>query len=260
MANILRPIFSEFRGRTCLITGGSGLIGSSLALALKELGSNVIVLDKSEKSENLANGIETIVIDMKEHTEVKQIIESILNNLSINHLFNCVSLKPSNLTKFYSEISKYDFDLWSEVSRVNTEAVAQICGLVGNHMVENRFGTIINFASIYGSSMGADQKIYTNNDFNTPAVYSVSKGGIVALTKHLSALWGEYNVRSNVISPGGVYSNHTQEFVNSYSSRIPMRRMATVEEIVFPAIFLASDGAQYINGHELFVDGGLHAW
>ena len=260
MVDIVRPVFSEFHGRTSLITGGSGLIGSNLALSLKELGSNVIVLDKSEKSENLVSGIETIVIDLKEHSEVKQIIELILKESKIDHLFNCVSLKPDNLTKFYADISKYDFDLWSKISRVNTEAVAQICGLVGNHMVENRVGTIINFASIYGASMGADQKIYTNNHFNTPAVYSVSKGGIVALTKHLSALWGEFNVRSNVISPGGVYNNHTQEFVNSYSSRIPMGRMATVEEIVYPAIFLASDGAQYINGHELFVDGGLHAW
>lgn len=256
------PAFSEFSGRTCLISGGSGLIGAELSKYLAKLGAKVIVLDVNLK--NQIPGITHYEVDFNDHVQSYETISTILENQIIDHLFNCASFKPYNLESFYKPGYKYDMEILEQAMRINLTSVTQICGLVGTQMIKREFGTIVNFASIYGSSMGADQRIYDNlnkeNYFNTPVAYSISKGGVVALTKHLSAAWGKFNVRTNVISPGGVLNKHPDSFISAYSNRVPMNRMAKVQEIVLPAIFLASDSASYINGHELFVDGGLHAW
>ena len=256
--------YPEFKNRTCLIAGGNGLLGSKLSEALLMLGAKVIILDINIKKTFSSGNYQEIKVDFRNDSEIDLIVKKILTKNKINHLFNCLNGKPNDLSKYYESIDKYDPVIWREVCKVNIDATFRLTALVGSQMVQNNFGTIVNFASIYGSTMGSDQRIYENlseqNKFNTPAVYATTKGAIVALTKHLSALWGEFNVRTNVLSPGGVYNQHTSDFNIAYSNRIPLRRMANIEEIIWPAIFLASNDAQYINGHELFVDGGLHAW
>jgi len=255
---------SEFRGKNCLITGGLGLIGRKLTDHLANLGANVIVLDIKNKPKSIRSNIKYYKIDLAFQDSSAELIKELVSEIQIHHLFNCVSLKSEDSIEMYKSFENYDFELWRKIIEINTTSVAKICSLIGKEMIKNNFGTIVNFASIYGASMGTDQRIYdgipTKNYFNTPAIYPVSKGGIVALTKHLATLWGEFNIRVNAISPGGVYNYQDESFVKAYSNRVPMNRMATVEEIVFPAVFLSSQAASYINGHELFVDGGLHAW
>ena len=263
--NIINNAFqSEFQNKNCLITGGLGLIGSKLAEYLHSLESNVFVLDVKERPADLPSSIRYMQLDSEFSARNEDLVSQLLTNTQIHHLFNCISLKEENTFAMYARFDEYDFDLWRRIMEVNTNWVAKICSLVGKGMIERKFGTIVNFASIYGATMGTDQRIYEGIPsefyFNTPAIYPVTKGGIVALTKHLATLWGHFNIRVNAISPGGVYNFQDEIFVNAYSNRVPMNRMATVEEIVLPAVFLSSNSATYINGHELFVDGGLHAW
>lgn len=257
-------MFEEFQRRTCLVSGGLGLIGSALSIYLEELGAKVYVLDKGSRPKSLSPTIEYIQVDLAKLEELDIILKNLLKKVTFDHLFNCASSKEFAQIGFYNTFEDYDFEIWKKILDINTTSTAKLCSIVGTEMVKNHFGTIVNFGSIYGSTMAADQRIYNrlpkNEKFNTPAVYSVSKGGVVALSKHLACLWGKNNVRTNVISPGGVKNAQNENFISAYASRVPMNRMADVNEIVLPAIFLASDSASYINGHELFVDGGLNSW
>jgi NAD(P)-dependent dehydrogenase (short-subunit alcohol dehydrogenase family) len=264
MIDMRQNNLSEFYSKNCFITGGLGLIGNGLAKVLNNMGAKVYVIDIKDKPSKFPNGIEYLKIDLRSNESIDKNLVPIVSQIEVHHLFNCVSFKPDDKNLLYDNFENYDFDIWNEILNVNTTSMAKICSLVGGKMIQQKFGTIVNFASIYGSSFGTDQRIYKDipleNKFNTPAIYPVTKGGVVALTKHLATLWAQFNIRVNAISPGGVYDNQNEKFVEAYSQRVPMRRMATVDEVIFPAIFLSSASASYINGHELFVDGGLHAW
>jgi NAD(P)-dependent dehydrogenase (short-subunit alcohol dehydrogenase family) len=132
-------------------------------------------------------------------------------------------------------------------------------------MAKRKKGSIIQTASIYSSLMASDQRIYKGSKYldkeiNTPAAYSVSKSGVVGLTLHLASYWARDNVRVNTISPGGVFSGQNKNFVDNYSKRVPMNRMANKEEIVGAIIYLASDASSYVTGQNLYIDGGLSGW
>jgi len=139
-----------------------------------------------------------------------------------------------------------------------------MCQAVGRGMIERRKGTIINIASIYGV-VGADQRIYNGSQYlgytiSSPAVYAASKAGLLGLTRHLASAWGPLGIRVNAVTPGGVEGEQNQQFIQNYSSRVPLGRMANVQEVVAAISFLTSAAASYINGHNLIVDGGLTTW
>ncbi|MBT5951111.1 MAG: SDR family oxidoreductase, partial [Betaproteobacteria bacterium] len=122
----------------------------------------------------------------------------------------------------------------------------------------------IQTASIYGV-VGPDQRIYEGSKYmgrsiNTPAVYSVSKGAVIAFTKYLAAYWGKEGIRVNSLTPGGVDSGQNDAFSRRYSERVPLGRMAEPGELECALLFLASDASSYVTGQNLIVDGGLTAW
>ena len=93
-----------------------------------------------------------------------------------------------------------------------------------------------------------------------PAAYSAIKGGIIAFSKYLATYYAENNIRVNCLSPGGIYDNQPGSFVEKYSQKTPLGRMAKPSEIVGGAIYLASDASSYVTGHNLIIDGGWTAW
>lgn len=117
---------------------------------------------------------------------------------------------------------------------------------------------IINIGSIYGV-LGNDPRIYEGTSVApTPAWYAASKGAIISLTK-----WQATNlapVRSNCVCPGGIFRDHEAAFVERYSAKVPLGRMATESDVVPAVLFLASDAASYITGQVLMVDGGYSSW
>ena len=138
------------------------------------------------------------------------------------------------------------------------------CQVFGSIMAQRGSGIIVNVLSIYGI-VAPDQSIYKGSEYlgqpiNTPAIYSVSKAALLGLTKYLSTYWAKKGVRVNAVTPGGIYSGQNDVFVENYSKKVPMNRMANAEEIANGIVFLASDKSSYINGHNLIIDGGLTVW
>ena len=117
---------------------------------------------------------------------------------------------------------------------------------------------VVNIGSIYGA-LASDPRLYEGTEIEpTPAWYVAQKGAMVALTRHQAATLAP--VRVNCVCPGGIFRGHSAEFESRYSSRVPLKRMATEDDIVGPVLFLASDAARYITGQVLMVDGGLSVW
>jgi len=257
-----------------IITGGLGLIGGEASRRFHELGADVHVLDlvlppvESRAGNPISNDINYHRCDVRDHSNVSSVIQKILNlSGKIDVLFNNAASKTSNPKHFVLDsdqvlISK----VFKEVIDVNVQGLFNVTSTVSEIMKSQRFGSIIHASSIYAADLGVDHRIYELHNsihstyMSSPAVYNASKAAIVGLTKFFATSLGRFNVRVNSIAPGGVFNGHTSEFKSAYSGRVPMARMAQVEEIVGPVIFLASDLSTYVNGVNLYIDGGLHAW
>ena len=131
----------------------------------------------------------------------------------------------------------------------------------GKIMSKQKKGVIINISSIYGM-VGADQRIYGNNKLNLPVSYAASKGAILNLTRYLAAYWHGQNIRVNTLTLGGVQDTRYQDkkFIEKYSEKTILGRMAKKHEYNGAILFLMSDASSYMTGSNLIVDGGWTAW
>jgi NAD(P)-dependent dehydrogenase (short-subunit alcohol dehydrogenase family) len=120
----------------------------------------------------------------------------------------------------------------------------------------------VNVCSIYGL-VGPDQRIYQKPDQEPqykPVYYSVTKAGVLGLTRYMATYYAGKNLRVNALTPGGVYNNHDESFVQAYSARAVIGRMAKSDELNGALLFLVSDASAYMTGSNLVVDGGWTAW
>ncbi len=266
----------SLKSKTCLITGGAGILGHHFVKALLDNGANVAIVDFSDDSlEKLDGELKTNYssesysmhrCDVTNEEEVKKLVDEVHNIYgSIDVLHNNAASKSSNLDRFFDPYGSFDVDIWREILDVNLTGYFLMTKHVGNYMINHNIkGSIIQTASIYGVA-GPDQRIYEGSEYlgrqiSSPGVYSASKAGVVGLTKFLATYWGEKGIRVNTITPGGVESGQNETFKSKYSQRVPLGRMARPSEMTGALIFLASDASSYINGQNIIVDGGLTAW
>jgi NAD(P)-dependent dehydrogenase (short-subunit alcohol dehydrogenase family) len=269
-------LFDKFRlnGKVAVVTGGAGILGSVVCQALADAGAKVAVVDINlESAEAAAKKIDASLqnakgyaCDITDDSSVKATIAKIENELGpIDILHNNAATKGKNVRDFFEPLETYDMDVWREVMAVNLEGMFLVAREVGSRMAARGHGSIIQTASIYGATMGPDQRIYEGSDYlggaiNTPPIYSASKGGVVGLTNYLATYWGSKGVRVNTLTPGGIGSGQNNEFSKKYSARVPMGRMAEASEVALAVVYLGSDASSYVTGQNLAVDGGLSAW
>ncbi len=265
----------SIRGKTAIVTGGAGILGSHFCRGLADAGASVAVVDIDvQKATEVANRItknfevkaKGIFCDLTSEQSVIEMVESVVNEFgTIDILHNNAAGKSSNLNAFFAPFEEYELDQWKEIMSTNLDSMFLVAKHVGKIMKEQgNGGSIIQTASIYGV-MGPDNRIYDgsyyyNRQINTPAIYSASKGGVVALTKYLATYWAKDGIRVNTITPGGVESGQNETFKQNYGNRIPLGRMAQAEEMVGALIYLASDASSYVTGQNILIDGGLSAW
>ncbi|MBP6060430.1 MAG: SDR family oxidoreductase [Candidatus Pacebacteria bacterium] len=257
--------------KTLIITGANGIIGSVVCEKALENGFRVAAFDlQTDELEKIKKKYpEELLIhacDIRVKHEIELGLSKVLDKWhSIDGLFNNAAWKGSNSQDFFKPFEDWSLESWRDILSVNLDAVMLIDQIIGSYMANVQgFGSIVHTASIYGV-VAPDQRIYEGSDYlggsiNTPAVYSVSKGAVIALMKHLAAYWGHKGVRVNAVSPGGVESGQNTVFKEKYSARVPLARMAKAEEIAEGVLFLLSDQSCYITGHNLVIDGGLTVW
>jgi NAD(P)-dependent dehydrogenase (short-subunit alcohol dehydrogenase family) len=269
------PHLFDLSGRVAIVTGGVGLLGSEFCRTLAEAGAAVMIADlNGEAARSLAVSLTQIgyrttshETDVTSPDSVKQLVMETIKALGrLDILVNSAALDP----KFDPQSSKshsgafenYPVELWQQALDVNLTGAMLCCQAAVQPMLEQGSGTIINLSSIYGVS-APDQRLYQRDgqppQFK-PVYYTVTKAGILGLTKYLSAYYAGKNIRVNALTPGGVFNGHDEEFLTAYAARSIMGRMAEKDEMNGALLFLASDASKYMTGANLIIDGGWTAW
>ena len=149
--------------------------------------------------------------------------------------------------------------IWNKSISVNLTGMFLCCQEIGKVMEKQKKGVIINISSTYGI-VSPDQRIYGKSGQNAGIFYSVTKSGVLNLTRYLASYWSKKGIRVNTLSPGGVEKGQDSKFVKKYSEKTMLGRMAKKDDYVGAIIFLASDASSYMTGSNLVIDGGWTAW
>lgn len=264
-------IFS-LKNKTAIVTGALGLIGKKHCEALANAGANVVVADVNavksvEFAASLGSNHLGLGVDVTSEASLKAAkdaivakygsIDILVNNAAINDMFE----NPA-MAKDLSAFENYPLDAFQKSLDVNVTGVFLCSQVFGTVMANQGSGSIINVASTYGM-VGPDQSIYRNEcgeqTFYKSAAYPVTKGAIINFTRFLAAYWGEKGVRVNTLSPGGVENSQNEFFVQNYSAKTLLGRMAKSDDYQGAVVFLASDASAYMTGANLVVDGGWTA-
>lgn len=262
----------SLENKTAIVTGACGLIGKEHCKALAEAGANVVVADINPKAVDeftatLGEQHLGLAIDVTSRASLEAARDAILdkfgsidvlvNNAAVNDMF-----ENPELSGFYSQFENYPLDSWVKSLEVNVTGVFLASQVLGSVMAEQGSGSIINVASTYGLN-GPDQSIYIEPGkpqafYKSPA-YPTTKGAIVNFTKYLAAYWGKNGVRVNTLSPGGVQNGQEDWFVENYSKKTILNRMAQPNDYKGALVYLASEASAYMTGANLVVDGGWTA-
>ena len=263
----------SLKNKVAIVTGALGLIGKNHCKALAEAGANVVVCDLDENkckefaaslsTKSLGVGVDIINKSSVENLRDKTLwefgrIDILINNAAINDMFE----NPQAAAEL-SMFENYPLEMWQKSLDVNVTGTFLCSQIIGTEMAKVGKGSIINVASTYGM-VGPDQSIYKKPDgtqtFFKSAAYPATKGAIINFTRFLAAYWGNKGVRVNTLSPGGVENNQDEYFVNNYSAKTPLGRMAHPTDYKGAIIFLSSDASAYMTGANLVVDGGWTTW
>ena len=179
-------------------------------------------------------------------------------------LFDACTSPPDAPAEEVGPFESYPEASFDRVMDVNVKGTFLCCQVVGGAMAEAGRGSIVNVSSIYGM-LSPVQELYDfrrrgGEAFFKPVAYSVSKSALYNLTRYLATYWARSGVRVNTLTLAGVWNDQPTEFVDAYTERMPLGRMANVEEVVGPIVFLASDASSYVTGANLVADGGWSAW
>ena len=259
----------SLKGRTALITGGGGYIGTAVGLALAQAGCAIAAVDISKKAAERtakdiaeAQGVKTLAMqaDLAEEKQVRALPKTVADNLgSLDILVNCAAfVGTTDLEGWVVPFAEQSSKAWRMAMEVNLTSAFVLIQAATPYLEKSGHGSVINVGSIYGVS-APDMRLYQGTAMGNPAAYAASKGGLMQLTKWLSTVLAP-RIRVNAISPGGVWRNQPEEFRKRYEERTPLGRMATEEDMVGAALYLASDLSAYVTGQNIMIDGGWTAW
>lgn len=254
----------DLKGKIAVVTGGAGLLGRSMIKAMAESGAKVVLADidkdSGERSAKKLSGYSLDVVFRHLDIGSKSSVTSLLD--FIESEYGRVNIWVNNAyprtADWGDKFEKISYDSWRKNVDMHLNGYFLCCQKAAERMKKKREGSIINIASIYGI-LGPDFSVYKGTQMTSPAAYSAIKGGIVNFTRYLASYYGRYNIRVNCISPGGVFDNQPAAFVKRYIKKTPLGRMASPEDVAMAAVYLGSNAAAYITGHNLVIDGGWSA-
>lgn len=244
---------NRLRDKIIVVTGGNGLLGRDIIAAVLAEGAFCINIDINHDT---SADLSSLKCDITNATSVTDAVELIVNKYGrIDGLVNNAYPRTSDWGNKFENI---EYASWQKNVDWQLNTYFLFSQTVSKYMAEKGSGSIINMTSIYGV-VGPDFTVYDGTSMTMPAAYAAIKGGLINFTRYLAAYLGPENVRVNAISPGGIFDNQNQVFVDNYVRKVPMRRMGLPEDISPSVVFLLSDEARYITGQNLIVDGGWTA-
>lgn len=256
-------------GRHALITGGAGGIGRVFAATLAELGARLTLVDRPGADyASLVAGIradwdaEVSVFECdleNAHDRRRLIAHCNTPGARLDVLVNNAAfVGTAELQGWAVPFEEQTVETWRRALEVNLTAAFELSQGLAPMLKKSPGGSIVNIASIYALH-APDPRLYEGTSMGNPAAYAASKGGLVQLTRWLSTMLAP-TVRVNAIAPGGVLRGQPSVFVERYSARTPLGRMAVEDDFRGAIAYLASDASTYVTGQVLAVDGGWGAW
>lgn len=240
-----------------MVTGAEGFLGKYYISAIKEADGIAISLD--------ITGEPDFKVDITDEKVMEEVREKILEKYGrIDVLINNAAMNPAvgdeNSAKLFAPVDDYPIELWEKELKVNLTGMFICCKVVIPVMKKQGKGVIVNVASEV-SEIAHDHRVYnTPGKYKSPA-YVTSKTGVVGLTRALAAQLGQYSIRVNAFSPGGVENpKMPRDFVERFGSANMLSRMAQPDEYNAALVFLCSDASSFMTGHNLVIDGGKSAW
>jgi len=243
----------RLKDKVALVTGGARGIGRSIALAFAREGADIVVGDVNmEEAAKTASDIEALgrkamalSLDVTDYAKVEEAVNKILDKFTkVDILVNNAGITKDNLLMRMSQQE------WDAVLNVNLKGAFNCLKAVTRPMIKQRYGKIINMASIIGIMGNAGQ-----------ANYAASKAGLIALTKSAAKELASRSINVNAVAPGFIQTEMTaklpEDLKNKMKEMIPLDKFGTPEDIAATCLFLASEESSYITGQTIVVDGGM---
>ena len=246
----------NLKGKRALITGSSQGIGYALALGLSQAGATIILngrnkekLEKAAKTINITGELHQLCFDATDHAQTKEVIDNFENTLgAIDILVNNAGMQHR------SPLEDFPPEMFDQLLKTNVSSVFNVSQAVVQYMIKRGSGKIINIASVQTS-------------LARPGIapYTATKGAVGNLTKGMATDWAKYGLQCNAIAPGyfdtplNAALVADEDFTSWLAKRTPAGRWGEVEELIGACIFLSSNASNFVNGHTLYVDGGITA-
>jgi NAD(P)-dependent dehydrogenase (short-subunit alcohol dehydrogenase family) len=268
----------DLTGRIALVTGGGGLLGPRHGAALATLGARVVLADidlsRATQAADLcrkASGArqDRVIarqLDVSSADSIAALHDSLDKDTgAVDILVNNAAVDPKvrsdgDLAET-GRVEHFPRAEWDRQIAIGLTGAFLCAQVFGTTMAARGHGVILNIASDL-SVIAPDQRLYRQPGVADdrqpvkPVTYSVVKTGLIGLTRYLASYWADSGVRVNALSPGGVYTNQPDDFVQRLSALIPMGRMARIDEYQAAVQFLCSDASSYMTGQNIVIDGG----
>jgi NAD(P)-dependent dehydrogenase (short-subunit alcohol dehydrogenase family) len=255
----------NLKDRCSIVTGGAMGLGKAMAIALAQVGSNIVIADiNKERAEQTAAEIATlgvkvlpVRVDVTNPGQIDEMVSKVMDKFGrIDVLFNNAGIA------IHGSIIGYKLEDWHKQMEINVTSIFLVSQAVGKVMIEQKRGSIVNTASMSG--------VVVNNP-QPQLPYNTSKGAVIMLTKSLASEWVYHNIRVNAIAPGYMKTDltkcffetddpATKELVQRWMQFTPMGRPGEPDELAGIAVYLASDASSYVTGQVIVIDGGYTMW
>jgi NAD(P)-dependent dehydrogenase (short-subunit alcohol dehydrogenase family) len=266
-------------GRVAFVTGGGGLLGPMHGLAVAGAGGLPVLADlRVDQAEAKAawvreqSGREAVAVrcDVTDPESIRSAVREVERSwgpvdVLINNAANDPKVGGDGGVDSLTRLERFPLAQWSADLAVGLTGSFLCAQVVGPGMAERERGVILNVSSDLGV-IAPDQRLYRKHGVEEaeqpvkPVTYSVVKHGLVGLTRYLATYWADRGVRANALAPGGVFQDQPRAFLDQVESRIPLGRMARVDEYIGAVAFLCSDASSYMNGAVVVMDGGRSVW
>jgi NAD(P)-dependent dehydrogenase (short-subunit alcohol dehydrogenase family) len=274
----MADIFDKFKldGQTAVVTGGAGLLGKEFCRTLAQAGAAVAVADLNEAAtQKVADDLlqsgykaQACRVDVTNPESTRAMADAAVAAFGRLDILVCSAamdpkFDPQNQSaQSRNAFEDYPLSAWQQALDVNLTGMFLSAQAAVKPMLAQDHGVIINICSTYGL-VGPDQRLYERPgqpQQYKPVFYSVTKAGVLGLTRYLATYYAGKNIRINALTPGGIYNDHDETFTRNYSYRTVMGRMAKKDEMNGAILFLASDASSYMTGNNVVVDGGWTVW